>query len=603
MVPDNADKLDPPDKKGILARLGKNLDENKAWRTQQVVDNRFRLLSQLGYGTFGKVYEAIDTMTKQRVAVKIFNGEFENSGYLQELGLLFDKTHPNIVEVLSFGYSRDGKYLVYEFVGGGSLRDLMVRDARLSPESSLAICQQILQGLAFAHRHRVVHRDLKPENILLSQSDWPFTVKLCDFGLAAKCTDKQSLSSSFGSTAYMAPEQFRDDYDHRVDIYALGVLLYEMLFGQRPYRGDAASILYAHQNAELVLPRHGPPSILSILRRALAKEPDQRYQSCQEMAQAIEDAQDFLSADENRSCFSRPLRAQPVVELDWKTKLPFYASCLSITGEGHLAFSGRGRIFVISQQGIVRQLFKLQNAPDLLVEGGRFEKFFGWLENAQLVIWTASDGFTTIELDDELTDQPLRVVFRPQGTHLLVISAHRLFLYDIAGNLQWQAEVSSYGMLPPAAFSRCGDFIWLATEAPKTQLLCLTIAGEQRCRTSAGHHEVTLLGHHDGTVVVGEKNGSKVYSLTPEGFVTEENLLQEELYSLVRVDDDTIVANSINHLELLEPKTLTSKGFINTSDPFDLFFGVIGGFFQVCNLRDHTRIRFSTLRSPSQTSS
>ena len=587
---------------GILAQLGKNLDQNQSWRTEQVIDNRFRVLNQLGYGTFGKVYETIDTLTGDRVAVKLFNGEFENNGYLQELGLLFDKAHPNIVDVLSFGYSRGRKYLVYEYVGGGSLRQLMVRQPRIQPETALAICNQILNGLQFAHEHDVVHRDLKPENILLSNSGWPFTIKICDFGLAARLSDKQRLSSSFGSTAYMAPEQFGENYDNRVDLYAVGVLLYEMLFGQRPYRGDAASILYAHNNVELALPDDGPPRVIEFLEKSLSKKPEERFHSCDEMRSAIEDARLSILEDQANPALSSPLPAQPDLVTRWSTKLPFSASCMTITDDSQLAFAGCNRIFAATPEGTFRKLFKLSQRPDLIVENGHIDSLFGWLEDRQLVIWTDDDGFQTLEIPQRLAEQPLRILFSPTQSHFLIISREQVFLYDLQCQRQWRADVQNYGMLPPVSFSSCGQFVWLATEAPRTQLICLTLDGEQRCRTAAGYNDVELLGHLHGGVLVGEKNGFNLCAITPDGFISEKSTLQEDLYSMVLFDDDTIIVNSISHLELLDRATLRSKGFINTREPFDLFFGVSGGFFQVSNLAEQTSIRFSELLSPNPSS-
>lgn len=583
----------------ILSRIGKRIDDGESWRTQQVIDNRFRVLSQIGYGTFGKVYEAVDTRTSDRVAVKVFNSDFENSGYLQELGLLFGQKHSNIVDVLSFGYSRGQKYLVYEFVEGGSLRDYMVRYGRVGVTVALQLAIQLVEGLEFAHNHKIVHRDLKPENILLTHSEWPFTVKICDFGLAARCAGEERLSSSFGSTAYMAPEQFHKNYDARVDLYAVGVILYEMLFGRRPFGGDAASILYAHQHVDVALPEHGPSGLLDLLKKALAKSPEDRFQDCEEMLTALRWADKMVAEESREVQIAAPQRCQPELKQRWETLLPFQASRFSVTHCGKLSFSGRDRIFTVERTGKFRQIFRGGATPDLLIEGGDMERVFGWVEGNQCKVWEEKTGIKVFTLDEGLVDQPIRLLFSPREDRLLLVSSKLLILYTLDGEVCWRAEISTYGFLPPATFSSCGRFVWVATDSPQTRLICLSLEGEAISRTAAGHHEVELMGHLDGGVLVGEKDRHRLVLLNPDGFVAAEAKLTESLYSLMCFDQSIVLVNSINHFELIDMKTLETRGFINVNDPFDLFFGVEGGFFQIAEYQSKCRIRYTEVRYPS----
>ncbi|MCR9245936.1 MAG: serine/threonine protein kinase [bacterium] len=246
----------------------------------------FEIVGLIGRGGMGAVYRAVQPKLGRSVAIKVMPVELGKDPefgerFLREARALATLNHPAILTVHDFG-ERDGQFfLVTEFVDGVNLRQLMEL-GELSPAEALRIAPQICTALQFAHERGIVHRDIKPENILV---DTDGQVKIADFGLAkvAQQGDPIALTRStavFGTPHYMAPEQFRGTaaVDHRADIYSLGVVLYEMLTGQLPLgHFDPPS------------QRGGVPHGLDeVVRRALAQQPDKRYQQASEIRSDVE---------------------------------------------------------------------------------------------------------------------------------------------------------------------------------------------------------------------------------------------------------------------------------------------------------------------------
>jgi tRNA A-37 threonylcarbamoyl transferase component Bud32/capsular polysaccharide biosynthesis protein len=239
---------------------------------------QFEILECLGRGGMGIVYKARQKMLDRLVAIKVLAGErhddpqFE-ARFEKEAHTLARLNHPNIVTVHDFGESDGMFYLVMEFVDGVNLRDVL-RDGRMEPAQALAIVPEICAALQFAHDHGVVHRDIKPENILIDRDG---RVKLADFGIAALVGSDADHS---GTPPYMAPEQQAagGTIDHRADIYALGVVLYEMLTGERPEQDPSKPTHRVEIDVRLD----------EIVLRALEKEPARRYQTAGEFRTVVE---------------------------------------------------------------------------------------------------------------------------------------------------------------------------------------------------------------------------------------------------------------------------------------------------------------------------
>ncbi len=255
----------------------------------QVLKGRYAVEEIVGEGAFGRVYRASDLETGRRVALKEFIREHgRQDSFLRELGILFDLSHPNVVACESVVMSGKFRYLVCEYMDGGSLRGLLnVEETEL--EQLFMVFRSVCEAVAWAHDRGVMHRDLKPENILLAHREGALVAKVGDFGISTLGTDL-GARSAIGSPAYMAPEQFCDQYDHRVDVYALGILLYELLHRRRPFSGSPAQLMAAHLRREPAIAAWIPKGFQRLLRRALAKKVEKRIFSVSQFMEEFERA-------------------------------------------------------------------------------------------------------------------------------------------------------------------------------------------------------------------------------------------------------------------------------------------------------------------------
>src|SRR5271165_4003391 len=262
---------------------------------------RYEILGELGRGAMGVVYRATDPVIGRPVAVKTIRLSEEGTGLTRpELlsrfqtearaaGLL---THPNIVVVYDAGEENGLYYITMELVEGKSLQALIDGNHAFPPARVLRIMEQACSALQFAHERNIVHRDIKPANLMLTADD---TVKVTDFGTAKilQFGTVQQTTHVMGTPSYMSPEQVKGrPVDGRSDIFSLGVLLYEILTGEKPFPGQSiTTVIYKIVNEEPVPPRTLNPSIhpglSDIVMRALAKEPEVRYQSCREMLEDL----------------------------------------------------------------------------------------------------------------------------------------------------------------------------------------------------------------------------------------------------------------------------------------------------------------------------
>jgi serine/threonine-protein kinase len=272
----------------------------------QTVNNRYEILETLGQGGMNDAFKARDLTTGRDVVLKVpfsslIGDPATYSRYQREVEIGKRLHHPNIQHLIEEGRLDGGvsPYLVLEFVDGTPLREYLNEHVPLPLEEALEITEQLAGALQYCHDHGVVHRDLKPENILLEADG---TVKLVDFGIAllqgARRLTFRRLTSGFGTPDYMAPEQVQGDRgDARTDEYALGVMLYEMLTGDVPYRGDNALAVMSQRvttDAPLLRQKRPdlPPQLEAVVWRALRREPSERYASMEEFRQALTHLQD-----------------------------------------------------------------------------------------------------------------------------------------------------------------------------------------------------------------------------------------------------------------------------------------------------------------------
>lgn len=271
---------------------------------------RFRVLGELGRGAMGVVYRAEDPALGRAVAIKTITltgtederAHFE-ARFLQEARAAGGIGHPAIVTIYDVGREGDVAFMAMELLDGRELRDL-IRGGSLAPSEAVEIAARVAEALAAAHERGVVHRDVKPGNIMVLADG---RVKIMDFGIA-RLRDpdvKTATGMLLGSPRYMSPEQVSGEhFDHRADIFSLGVVLYEMLTGVTPFSGeDISQLMFQVVNGSFVPPSHVnralPPVLDYIIARALKKRPDERYGSAEELAADLREAiPEVLAAEE-----------------------------------------------------------------------------------------------------------------------------------------------------------------------------------------------------------------------------------------------------------------------------------------------------------------
>jgi serine/threonine protein kinase len=270
----------------------------------------------LGEGGMGRVYRAVQVATGQTVALKLLHPDVASDPQIvqrfeREAKVTTQLSHPHIVKVIEFGELDGRLFLAMEMIAGKSLASIIergrsARGRRLSVKRTLAIMDPVLNALEYAHARGVVHRDLKPENIMVIPARGMFArdgVKLLDFGIA-KLGDRAQAKTQkltqhglvLGTPGYMSPEQATGQQaDVRSDLYSCGVILYQMLTGQRPFEADSGvEIMVMHLNAPPkllrdVAPSAGiPASLDGVVLRALAKKPADRFQTAHELRRALE---------------------------------------------------------------------------------------------------------------------------------------------------------------------------------------------------------------------------------------------------------------------------------------------------------------------------
>ncbi|MDX2239401.1 MAG: serine/threonine-protein kinase [Leptolyngbyaceae cyanobacterium bins.302] len=254
--------------------------------------SKYRLLGLVGQGQFGRVYCASHRKTGRLVALKELDRDrFSTHKFLRELRFLLSLQHENIVTCHAMEQTATGRYLVMDYCEGGTLRSLLDEEVRLHPIQGLNLITQILAGLAHAHQRGIVHCDIKPENILLTITAQGWIAKISDFGIARVSQELATDEfSNTGSPAYMAPERFYGQYSQASDLYAVGVLLFEMLTGYRPFSGAPDELMSAHLNQSVQVPPSVPDELKAVICKSLQKLPARRFRSAQQMLEALQAA-------------------------------------------------------------------------------------------------------------------------------------------------------------------------------------------------------------------------------------------------------------------------------------------------------------------------
>jgi len=266
---------------------------------QTILGNRYQIIKKIGDGGMAFVYQAKDKLLNRIVAVKVLRPEFVDdkdflAKFKREAEAVANITHPNIVNVYDVGQEGKVHYIVMEYVDGQNLKEIIKNEGVLDEYTALDITKQIAQALSAAHKKGVIHRDIKPHNILISNEDRQ--VKVADFGIAKAVSNSTitNIGSIIGSVHYFSPEQAKGQpVANNADLYSLGIVLYEMLIGRVPFRGDSPiSIALQHINEEIEFTQEEktkiPHSIRTLISKMTEKSPEDRYQSAEEVIEDID---------------------------------------------------------------------------------------------------------------------------------------------------------------------------------------------------------------------------------------------------------------------------------------------------------------------------
>lgn len=268
---------------------------------------KYKILGILGKGGMGIVYKAIDPDIEREVAIKTIRFDNFQEGtqkddlmarFIREARAAGKLSHPNIVTVYDVCREQDLTYIVMQFVEGQSLQALIDSGKRLSPPEIDALMKPVADALDYAHNNGIIHRDIKPANILIDKTNKPF---LADFGVARMDTSTMTQSgTAVGTLSYMSPEQIKGQtIDRRADIFALGIILYELLSGKMPFQGDNIStIVYKIVNEQpqriTEINKDIPFGYDLVVQKTLAKNPEDRYQNCRQLIAGLESAGKIL---------------------------------------------------------------------------------------------------------------------------------------------------------------------------------------------------------------------------------------------------------------------------------------------------------------------
>lgn len=263
------------------------------------LDGRYELLELIGVGGMADIYKARDITEDRVVAVKILKTEFAASEdfmrrFRNESKAIALLSHPNIVKIYDVGFTEKLQFIVMEYIDGINLSEYISKQGVLKWKDVVHFTMQILKALQHAHDRGIVHRDIKPQNVMLLADG---TIKVMDFGIARfnRETDKTMSEKAIGSVHYISPEQARGDVtDERSDIYSIGIMMYEMLTGKKPFDGDspvAIALMHMQSNAKKMSDINNsiPEGLEEITEKAMQKEPSKRYQTAGEIMKDIEE--------------------------------------------------------------------------------------------------------------------------------------------------------------------------------------------------------------------------------------------------------------------------------------------------------------------------
>lgn len=308
----------------------------------QKINERYEIIKSIGEGGMANVYLAEDTILKRKVAIKVLRGDLENNEkfirrFQREAKSVSDLSHPNIVEVYDVGEEEGQHYIVMEYIDGRTLKQLTQKRGALTVPEVVDIMTQLTDGLSAAHEAYIIHRDIKPQNIMILDNGM---VKITDFGIAMtlNATQLTQTNSVMGSVHYLPPEQASGQTaTTKSDIYSAGILMYELLTGTVPFKGDNAVEIALKQMKERIpsIRKQNPlipQSIENIVLKATAKNPKNRYDNIKEMHEDL-----IHALDEDRQNETKYTYPYPESELDESKAIPIKEENIERTKANNIA--------------------------------------------------------------------------------------------------------------------------------------------------------------------------------------------------------------------------------------------------------------------------
>ncbi len=400
---------------------------------------KYRVLALVGQGQFGKVFCAIERKTGQLVALKeLTHLRLPTHKFLRELLSLLTLQHPHIVTCRSLEQTSTARYLVMDYCEGATMRELLEANPSLSLGEGMQLMLGILAGLESAHRAGIIHCDIKPENILLSVRNGSWFARLSDFGIARRFGEHLDSRrggndelQAVGATAYAAPEGFYGLYSQGADIYSMGILLFELLLGYRPFSGKPGDLMWAHLNQRLQTPERVPLPLRSIIEKALEKLPARRYASAAQMAKAIQEAMTEpgvrLLSDRPLPFLEAPSAGMPKLLTTQHSRIPLPVPTTALVSkDGYLYAANANQVRVWHKVALPPQVVDF---PDrithlLSVTGGC------WVSDRRRLYWLP---LTRSHPQHQLThDGEFQIAIDPQCRWLAVVVPGQLNFYSLA---------------------------------------------------------------------------------------------------------------------------------------------------------------------------
>ena len=418
----------------------------------QKINDRYEIIKTIGEGGMANVYLAHDTILDRKVAIKVLRGDLSNDEkfirrFKREALSVSNLSHPNIVEVYDVGEEDGNYYIVMEYIEGKTLKQLLQKRGALTLTEVIDIMSQLTDGLAHAHEAYIIHRDIKPQNIMIEDNG---RIKITDFGIAMALNSTQltQTNSVMGSVHYLPPEQANGKgATVKSDIYSLGILMYELLTGSVPFKGDTAvEIALKHMKEKIPSVRKQnptiPQSVENIILKATAKNPKNRYDSVREMHADLETALEKdnekrlvyeypendleetkviapISKEPKKSVVDKPLEKEEIEkddsvlnEKNEKNKLPIILAAVLLVFLIVLAI-----VYLLISNQDVKEV-KVPNVVGLTTEEAIKE-----IEKANLKYTTKTEESTTVEEGKVIRTEPKAGSTKTKGSTITIVES------------------------------------------------------------------------------------------------------------------------------------------------------------------------------------